>query len=157
MSDTTTSPAPVTTINEAHALASHYVEVMEMLIDVIQQETGLVREGRLAQAAQLAQPKGDLARLYVADTLRLRASQARMAELTPDVLESLKLRHESFRALLQINLTVLATAHAVSEGIVRGVSGEMMRKSSPQSYGASGRANAPDPRAAVPMAVSKSL
>jgi hypothetical protein len=89
--------------------------------------------------------------------LRLRASQARMAELTPDVLESLKLRHESFRALLQINLTVLATAHAVSEGIVRGVSGEMMRKSSPQSYGASGRANAPDPRAAVPIAVSKSL
>ena len=66
-------------------------------------------------------------------------------------------RHDSFRALLQINLTVLATAHAVSEGIVRGVSGELARKASPQTYGASGRANAPDPRTAPPLAVSRML
>jgi hypothetical protein len=52
---------------------------------------------------------------------------------------------------------VLATAHAVSEGIVRGVSGELARKSSPQTYGASGRANTPDPRAAQPLALSRML
>ena len=65
--------------------------------------------------------------------------------------------HNDFRALLQINLTVLATAHAVSEGIVRGVSGELARKAAPQTYGASGRANAPDPRNATPLAVSRVL
>jgi hypothetical protein len=51
----------------------------------------------------------------------------------------------------------LATAHAVSEGLVRGVSGELARKAAPQTYGASGRANAPDPRKAVPLAVSRVL
>ncbi len=157
MTVTTISPAPVTTAAEAEALATHYVEVMENLIGVVQQETDLVREGRLAQATKLAELKGELARLYIADTLRLRANQGRIAVLSSGTIEALKQRHDAFRSLLQINLTVLATAHAVSEGIVRGVSGEMARKSSPQTYGATGRANAPDPRAAQPLAVSRVL
>ncbi len=52
---------------------------------------------------------------------------------------------------------MLATAHAVSEGIVRGVSGEMARKAAPQTYGASGRANLPGRSAAGPLAVSRTL
>ena len=40
-------------------------------------------------------------------------------------------RHTAFQALLQTNMTVLATAHAVSEGIIRGVSGELARKRAP--------------------------
>src|SRR5262249_27560191 len=62
-----------------------------------------------------------------------------------------------FRPLLQINLTVLATVHAVSEGIVRGVAGEMTRKAAPQTYGVSGRAIAPAPHTARPAAVNRTL
>ena len=40
--------------------------------------------------------------------------------VVPDKLETLRRRHDAFRALLQIDLTVLATAHAVSEGMVPG-------------------------------------
>jgi hypothetical protein len=61
------------------------------------------------------------------------------------------------RALLQTNLTVLATAHAVSESVVRGVSNEIGRRSTPQTYGASGRANVPTRAAGVPLAVSRTL
>ncbi len=77
--------------------------------------------------------------------------------IIPDRLEALRRHHDTFRALLQINLTVLATAHAVSEGIVRGVSGEMARQAAPQTYGASGRANLPGRSAAGPLAVSRVL
>jgi hypothetical protein len=156
-SSTMTSPAPVATAAEAQQLARHYVEVMDTLIGVVQQETELVRGGRLSQAAKLEQAKTDLARLYIGDTLRLRASHVLFARLAPDIMAELVRRHDTFRALLQVNLTVLATAHAVSEGIVRGVSGELARKASPQTYGAGGRANAPNPRAAPPMAVCRSL
>jgi hypothetical protein len=52
---------------------------------------------------------------------------------------------------------VLATAHAVSEGIMRRLSGDLARKTSPQVYGASGRASAPDPRRAHPLALSRTL
>ena len=130
---------------------------MDTLVGVIQQETELVRLGRLAQATALGPTKTDLARLYIADTLRLRANHAQLAKISPETMPELIRHHDNFRALLQINLTVLATAHAVSEGIVRGVSGELARKAAPQTYGASGRANTPDLRNAPPLAVSRVL
>ena len=73
------------------------------------------------------------------------------------MLDRLRKRHDAFRALLQTNLTVLATAHAVSEGIMRGVSGEMARKQAPSTYGATGRANVPSSKTSQPLAFSKSL
>ncbi len=151
------TPAPVTTTADARDLAGHYIEVMEALIDVIQQETELVRNGRLTQATALEQTKTELARLYIADTMRLRASREHLARVAPQLMPDLIRRHDDFRALIQVNLTVLATAHAVSEGLVRGVSSEIARQSAPQSYGASGRANTPDPRKATPLAVSRVL
>src|SRR5205809_3053358 len=151
------SPAPVTTAAEAERLAAHFIETMDTLVAIVQRETELVRAGRLVAAAQLETSKSDLARLYIADTLRLRASHKYLAQIVPDVLAAVRQRHETFRALLQINLTVLATAHAVSEGIVRGVSGEMARKSAPQTYGASGRTNPPSRHATAPLAVSRML
>jgi hypothetical protein len=153
-----TSPAPVTTAAEAAVLIAHFTEVMETLVGVVQKETELVRAGRLGKATGFEQPKADLARLYIADTLRLRASHSYLSRIVPAAkLEALRLRHDAFRALLQINLTVLATAHAVSEGIVRGVSAEMAQKLAPQTYGASGRANVPSRGVAAPLAVSRML
>jgi hypothetical protein len=62
-----------------------------------------------------------------------------------------------FRSMLQVNLTVLATAHAVSENIVRGVNAEMQRRNMPNAYTAAGTRAAPSPRAAMPLSVSRSL
>jgi flagellar biosynthesis/type III secretory pathway chaperone len=157
MSNLSTTQAPVTTAADANELATHYIGVLDELVGVIEQETALVRAGELKQATALGDKKTELSRLYVADTLRLRANEARLAHISPETMPELTRRHNEFRALLQVNLTVLATAHAVSEGLVRGVSGELTRKGAPQTYGASGRANTPDPRAATPLAVSRVL
>jgi hypothetical protein len=54
-------------------------------------------------------------------------------------------------------MIVLATAHAVSEGIVRRLSGDLARKAAPQVYGASGRATVPNPKQGKPLAVSRVL
>ena len=59
--------------------------------------------------------------------------------------------------MLQINLTVLATAHAVSESIVRGVNSEVQRRNIPNTYTAAGRRATPGPRHITPIAVSRSL
>jgi hypothetical protein len=59
--------------------------------------------------------------------------------------------------MLQINLTVLATAHAVSEGIVRGVNAEVQRHNMPNAYTAAGQRAAPSPRQVRPLAVSRTL
>jgi hypothetical protein len=153
-----TSPTAITSAEEADTLIAHYLEVMESLLRVLKQETELVRAGRLSAAAKLAEAKADLTRLYMADTLALRASQSNLTRIVPAAkIETLRQRHDAFRALLQINLTVLATAHAVSEGIVRGVSSELARKAAPQTYGASGRTLAPPKSAGQPLAVSRML
>ena len=148
---------PLTTAAEGEQLISHLVQVMESLIGAVEEETALVRNGKLRAAAAMSQPKADLAQLYIADVMRVRANQPFLAKVLPMLLEGLKNRHDQFRALLQINLTVLATAHAVAEGLVRGVAGEMAKKAAPSTYGAHGRANVPGPRVAQPIAVSRSL
>jgi hypothetical protein len=89
--------------------------------------------------------------------MRLKASQKFLAQALPDVIEGLRKRHDLFHALLQINLTVLATAHAVSEGIMRGVSAELARKATPQGYGASGRAATPSASHRQPLTLSRVL
>ena len=46
----------------------------------------------------------------------MKANLPTLSEHVPDLLAALRKQHDTFNALLQINLTVLATAHAVSEG-----------------------------------------
>ena len=92
-----------------------------------------------------------------ADADILGGNREALAHVARDRLAALQQRHESLRTLLQTNLTVLATAHAVSESIVRGVSNEIGRRSTPQTYGASGRANTPTRGTGVPLAVSRTL
>ena len=72
-------------------------------------------------------------------------------------LAKLRNQPESFKALLQINLTVLATAHAVAEGLIRGAAAEVTRKNAPQTYGNSGRTAVPAKGTSTPVSVSRSL
>ena len=92
---------------------------MDALLSTVEEETELVRAGRLHEATKLKRTKAELPRMYIADILRIKASQGYLVRTTPLIVDDLRQRHDEFRALLQINLTVLATAHAVSESIMR--------------------------------------
>lgn len=148
---------PVNSPADAEALIKHLFEVMEGLLRAIEEETALVRAGKLAEAAKLEPNKTALSNMYVADTVRIKASQRFIQQATPGLADELRLRHDEFRAVLQMNLTVLATAHAVSESIMRGVSAELARKATPQGYGASGRAASPAQSSLQPLTLSRVL
>ena len=150
-------PAPIGSISEAEQVIGHLIDVMDAMLVLVEDETKLVRAGKLSAAARLAPSKSELSQLYLADTQRLKASQPYLARTAPDILDALRKRHHLFHAILQMNLTVLATAHAVSEGIMRGVSDELARKSAPTIYGASGRSTAPNRRHAQPLTVSRAI
>jgi hypothetical protein len=98
-----------------------------------------------------------LSRHYVGVVGRMKASQKYLSRATPELLTTLHRHHDVFRAMLQVNLTVLATAHAVSENIVRGVNTEMQRRNIPNTYTAAGQRAAPGPRNITPLSVSRSL
>ena len=148
---------PITTPAEARKLAEETLDVMSKLLAIVEQETELVRAGKLREAMDLEQQKTELSGRYATAIETLRVAQQHLAQVAPDLLASLRRHHETFRAMLQINLTVLATAHAVSEGIIRGVNTEVQRRNMPNTYTAAGQRAAPGPRHVTPLAVSRSL
>ena len=151
------SPAPATSPADAALLMGRLMQAMDTLVAMIEEETALVRVGRLREAALIERNKGDFARSYVTDMSRLAASGAALAQVAPERAQAFRERHAQFHALLRTNMTVLATAHAVSEDLIRGVSGELARKAAPQTYGATGRPAAPGKSTIQPLAVSRSL
>src|SRR5713226_10062656 len=125
------TPAPVlkaATASDARKLAEDLMEVMSALLGVIERETELVRAGKLREAMEFEPKKSELSRRYVGAVGQLKASQKYLTQAAPELLTTLHRHHDTFRAMLQINLTVLATAHAVSESIVRGVNTEVQRR-----------------------------
>ena len=154
------TPAPIlkaATASDARKLAENLMDVMSALLGVIERETELVRAGKVAAAMALEPNKTDLSRRYVSAVEHLKASQPFLSQTAPELLTTLHRHHDVFRAMLQINLTVLATAHAVSESIVRGVNAEIQRRNIPNTYTAAGRRATPGPRHMTPLAVSRSL
>lgn len=145
------------TADEAERVLDNLNTIMDRLIETVEAETAHMRKGRLRDALALESEKQELAARYAAESGRVQVSSGMIAKALPQALAKLRDRHTAFQALLQTNLTVIATAHAVSEGIIRGVSGELARKQTPSTYGAGGRANAPSPRAGQPLAISRTL
>src|SRR5262249_2724268 len=101
--------------------------------------------------------KTQLARRYMAEAALVEGNGAFLARELPREFGALRQQHADFRQRLQMNLMVLATAHAVSEGIIRGVPGEMARKAPPHTYGMSGPTVAPGARAAQPISLSRTI
>jgi hypothetical protein len=141
-------------VSEADKVLAELGTIMDRLTQTIAEETGHARAGRLTAATQVSERKIELARLYGAESERVKAG---LPHASPSLIEELRTRHTAFQSLLQTNLTVLATAHAVSDGIIRSVSGELARKQAPSTYGATGRASAPGTKTSQPLALSVTL
>jgi hypothetical protein len=151
------SPRPIGNTAEAREVIGHLSDVMDALLGTVEKETALVRAGHLREAGTLEPKKSELARLYLVHTARIKASLPYLRQALPQVITALRERHHTFQTLLQINLTVLATAQAVSEGIIRNLSHEVARKTAPQTYAASGQQPAPNKIYGQGLAVSRVL
>jgi hypothetical protein len=148
---------PITSATEAERAIDDLTALTEKLTGLIEQETALVRAGKIRGAAALEPAKAELAGELFASGERLKANAKLARQSAPARCAVLARTQETFRAVLRRNMIVLATAHAVSEGIMRRLSGDLARKASPQVYGASGRATAPNPKHGRPLAVSRTL
>jgi hypothetical protein len=149
--------SPITTTAEAEQAIDTVAGLIEKLSSVIEHETKLVRAGQMRSATELGAQKSQLAGELYSCGQRLKANAKFLVKAAPAQCTVLSRVQEAFRAVLQRNLIVLATTHAVSEGIMRRLSGDLAKKAAPQTYGASGRATAPSSKYGHPLAVSKKL
>ena len=146
---------PITTAAEAEQAVADMAALTEELSSLLDQETRLVHAGKVRGAAALGPAKAELAGRLFAASERIKASAKFLQRSVPARCAALLRLQESFRGIVQKNMIVLATSHAVSEGIVRRLSGDLARKAAPQVYGSTGRTAAPNPRHGKPLAVSR--
>jgi hypothetical protein len=147
----------LTTAAEAQAALREIRATIAELAAVMAEESRLVGAAMLREANPLAVRKSELSKLYVAGLDLIKDNGGMLRRMLPTEMADLKNENDALQRELEINLAVLATAHAVAEGIVRGVSQAIERRRAPAVYGANGRAAMPAAFGSGPIAVSRNL
>ena len=141
---------------DAERLVTGVLATMSDLEKVLANETAHVRVGRIRDGLTEEARKSELASAYMRGLETVKANAIALARFAPEALEKLKAAHAGFGRAVETNQTVLATARAVSESLMKGVAEEMNRLSRPQGYGPAGPQGA-RPLRSEPLVISKTL
>lgn len=140
----------IATREEAERFLSVFADTMSELERVLEHETAELSAGRIQSGLAQEGRKSALAAGYLQGLEHARANAVALARFAPEHASRLKAAHVGFRAALDRNQTVLATARAVSEGLVKGVAEEMAKNLRPAAYGQA----APQRETAAPLVYS---
>ncbi len=151
------APAAIASPAEASAFIHSLRRTMAELAAVLAEETAFVRSAQMRAASPIEVRKAELSRRYMTELAVLKANATFLKRAAGPALVVVRSENEALQRALEVNLAVLATAHAVAEGIIRHVSAAVQAKRAPAGYSATGRATAPPPRASAPVAVVKTL
>jgi len=72
------SAPPIASIGEAQHAIANLERIMDALLATVEEETALVRSGRVTEAARIEEAKSELAGRYLAETERLKANKNAM-------------------------------------------------------------------------------
>ena len=133
---------PITTRAEAEALLMRISDGMVALVKIFNEETQLMKAGRLREAGALVDEKSALASEYLREIEIMKANAPFIGGALPELVDELRRAHAAFRDILSLNLRVVATAQSVAEGVIRGAAEQAVRRDAPGGYGASGRMSA---------------
>jgi len=148
------TPREIASRDEAEILLARIGDLMVALVKVFEDETRLIKAGKLAAATQLTPEKTELAAHYLREIEILKANAPYISRTVPSLIDELRRAHAAFRDILALNLRVVATAQSVAESVVRGAAEEAARRVAPKRYSADGRAGARP--ASRPVIVSRS-
>ncbi len=140
---------------DAERLAEGLIGLMARLEEIVGRETDLLRASKLKEATDLAPAKTEAARDYVHGLEALKTNAIALARWAPGSVDRLRKAQSRLSDALTVNMTVLATARSVSEGIVRSLATEMAAPRTLTTYGV-GRPATAKP-AATSLLISRSL
>lgn len=119
---------------EAETLVNSALAALDRLEPLIEQETRLFRVGKVRDALGLAMDKNDAAQTYTRCLEMLKSNAIAIGRFQPSGLDLLKKRHELFAKTMSMNMTVVATARTVSEGLLRDLADAVGKNASPRTY-----------------------
>ena len=91
---------------------------MDELIRLVEEETSLVRSGRLFAVKDLEARKTRAAREFIKGLEAVKKIRPSLEQHAPDAIYRLRRRHAEFRAMLQLSLAALATAKDASNDMI---------------------------------------
>lgn len=111
---------------------------MDELVRLVEEETALVRSGKLFAAGELETRKSECARNFLNGLEAIKKIRPALERNAPGAVARLQRRHEEFRAMLQVNLAVLATAREVSDNLITSIAQGTGRGAPTRGYGRTG-------------------
>ncbi|MBU1304368.1 MAG: flagellar protein FlgN [Alphaproteobacteria bacterium] len=141
----------------ANELCQMAEATLASLVDVMNQETTLLRAGHLRQASTLTPDKARLAQDYVSLARSVQRQGTRLAQQAPQAVERLKRGHERLATQMAENLRVLATARNVTEDLLTDVAKIVGQQNRTQAYGRSGTIASDPANSARGIAVNRAL
>jgi len=141
----------------ANELCQVAASALAALVDVMNQETTLLRAGRLLDASKLTPDKARLAQDYVTFARSVQRQTARLKIEAPEAVERLRHGHEALATQMAENLRVLATARNVTEDILTDVAKVVGQQSKAKAYGRAGTITADPSNSARGIAVNRAL
>ncbi len=127
------------------------------LVNVMNEETTLLRAGHMRQAGTLTPEKTRLAQDYVGFARSVQRQSARLKQQAPDAIERLRLGHERLATQMAENLRVLATARMVTEDILTDVAKVVGQQNQAKTYGRAGTITVDPGSSARGIAVNRAL
>jgi len=140
-----------------HELCARAEAALGALVDVMNQETMLLRAGRFRDSASLTADKARLAQDYVGYARSVQRQAERLKIEAPTELEVLRAGHEKLATQMAENLRVIATARQVTDDVLTDVAQIVGQQNKAKTYGANG-STAPKPAdSARGIAVNRAL
>lgn len=127
------------------------------LVDVMNQETTLLRAGHMRQASLLTPDKARLAQDYVGFARSVQRQGNRLKAEAPEAMQRLKLGHERLATQMAENLRVLATARTVTEDLLTDVAKIVGQQNKAKTYGRAGTIAADPSTSARGLAINRAL
>jgi hypothetical protein len=144
---------PVATREDAEAMLAALTAALGALEAALEAETALIGAGRIRDGLAEEARKGELSAAYVLRLQVAKQNVVALARLAPEALRLFRGRQSDFERVMSRNQTVIATARAVSEGLIRGLSEAVQREARPNVYGLPSRPPAA-PQSSAPLVFS---
>jgi len=141
----------------AEELCSMAETTLSALVDVMNQETTLLRAGHIREAGTLTPDKTRLAQDYVSFARSVQRQGERLKAQAPAALERLRQGHDRLATQMAENLRVLATARMVTEDILTDVAKVVGQQDKARTYGRAGTIAADPASMARGIAVNRAL
>jgi flagellar biosynthesis/type III secretory pathway chaperone len=130
---------------------------LNALVDVMNQETTLLRAGHVQEAGKLTPDKARLAQDYVTFARSVQRQAPRLKEEAPEQVERLRNGHERLATQMAENLRVLATARTVARDLLADVATAVGQHDRPRTYGMTGTIAAEEGKPARGIAINRAL